>query len=282
MKFQKIYSYAKINLSLNIIKKIRKNFHKIESLVTFAKLYDEILIKPINLERNKIIFTGRFSKQIGKNNSIFNTFKILEKKNLLKGKKFEIRIKKNIPQRSGMGGGSMNAASVINYLIKKKKMKISKLKLLEVCKSIGSDVVLGLEKKNTILLGNGSVIRSDAKIKLYILIAKPSVGCSTKIIYKNVNRFSKAIYSKNNKNFFKINNLTKYSNDLEKSTFKIKPEVRNLNNFFLTLPNLIFCRMTGSGSSIVGYFKTKKASIDAAKLLKNKYSNYWYILSKTI
>ena len=147
MKFQKIYSYAKINLSLNIIKRIRKNFHKIESLVTFAKLYDEILIKPINLDRNKIIFTGKFSKQIGKNNSIFNTLKILEKKNLLKGKKFEIRIKKNIPQRSGMGGGSMNAASVINYLIKKKKMKISKLKLLEVCKSIGSDVVLGLEKK---------------------------------------------------------------------------------------------------------------------------------------
>ena len=87
MKFQKIYSYAKINLSLNIIKRIRKNFHKIESLVTFAKLYDEILIKPINLDRNKIIFTGKFSKQIGKNNSIFNTLKILEKKKLIKRKK---------------------------------------------------------------------------------------------------------------------------------------------------------------------------------------------------
>ena len=35
MEFIKIKSYAKINISLNIIKKLSSNFHKIESLITF-------------------------------------------------------------------------------------------------------------------------------------------------------------------------------------------------------------------------------------------------------
>ncbi len=48
------------------------------------------------------------------------TKKLLEEKKLIKNKKFEIKIKKNIPQKSGMGGGSMNAAAIIKYFTKKK------------------------------------------------------------------------------------------------------------------------------------------------------------------
>ena len=46
-------------------------------------------------------------------------FQILDKENLLKNKKFKVKIKKLIPQEAGLGGGSMNAANVFNYLIKK-------------------------------------------------------------------------------------------------------------------------------------------------------------------
>ena len=38
--------------------------------------------------------------------------KFMDKENLLKGKKYLIKIKKNIPQKAGLGGGSMNAASI--------------------------------------------------------------------------------------------------------------------------------------------------------------------------
>ena len=37
MKFLKIKSYAKVNLSLNIVGKLRSKKHKIESLITFVK-----------------------------------------------------------------------------------------------------------------------------------------------------------------------------------------------------------------------------------------------------
>ena len=42
MKFDKINSWAKINLSLNVIQKLPNKYHKIESLITFVQVCDEI------------------------------------------------------------------------------------------------------------------------------------------------------------------------------------------------------------------------------------------------
>ena len=49
-----------------------------------------------------------------------------------------------------------------------------------------------------------------------------------------------------------------------------------------SLPNIRFARLTGSGSAMLGYFSSKNEAINAAKLFKKKYKNYWCITSKTI
>ena len=59
-----------------------------------------------------------FLKILEKKNTIKRLFQILDKENLLKNKKFKVKIKKLIPKEAGLGGGSMNAASVLNYLVK--------------------------------------------------------------------------------------------------------------------------------------------------------------------
>jgi len=282
MRFEKINSWAKINLSLNVIKRLSNKFHNIESLITFIKIYDEIKIKILNEREHKIYFTGKFSKGIPKNNTILKLLKLLEKKKIIKNKKFEIKIKKNIPQKSGMGGGSMNAASVLKYLIKKKIIKISNKKALEVAYKVGSDVVLGLERKNSILFKNGEVGRLKNKINLHVLIVKPNIACSTKDIYANVKKYSKSSYNNKNKRFFKKSYLAESRNDLENVVFKKYPKIKSLKYFILNLPNILFARMTGSGSALVAYFKSKKAANNAAKVFKSKYKNYWYTVSKTI
>jgi len=282
MNFEKVNSWAKINLSLNVIKKLSNKFHNIESLITFIKICDEIKIKILNEREHKIYFTGKFSKGIPKNNTILKLLKLLEKKKIIKNKKFEIKIKKNIPQKSGMGGGSMNAASVLKYLIKKKIIKISNKKALEVAYKVGSDVVLGLERKNSILFKNGEVGRLKNKINLHVLITKPNIDCSTKDIYANVKKYSKSLYNNKNKRFFKKSYLAESRNDLENVVFKKYPKIKSLKYFILNLPNILFARMTGSGSALVAYFKSKKAANNAAKVFKSKYKNYWYIVSKTI
>ncbi len=120
MQYNKIISYAKINISLGVIKKLKSKLHQIESLISFIDLYDEILIKKTSKKKHSIIFYGKFSKNIPKNNTISKLLSILDNKNLLEDKKYQIFIKKNIPIKSGLGGGSMNAASVLKYFLKKK------------------------------------------------------------------------------------------------------------------------------------------------------------------
>ena len=56
MKKNLIKSYAKVNLSLNVLGKDENNFHKIFSIISFLNLHDEIYIQPINKKRNIIKF----------------------------------------------------------------------------------------------------------------------------------------------------------------------------------------------------------------------------------
>ncbi len=282
MSFKKLNSWAKVNLSLNVIKQLPNKHHEIESLITFIQFSDEIKIKIIDKAKHKISFSGKFSKGISKNNTIVRLLNLLERKKLIKNKKFEIKVTKNIPQKSGMGGGSMNAACVLKYLMKKKIVSISAKKAKELAYKIGADVVLGLEKKNSILLRNGKTIRLNDKLNFHVLITIPKIGCSTRDIFSRVRKFSKPSYFKRNKIFFGTKNLVQSNNDLENIVFKKYSIIKNLKYFFSSLPDVVFTRMTGTGSAVVAYFKSKNAAKNAAKIFKNKYKGYWYIISKTI
>ena len=87
-----IKSYAKINLSLNILGKYKNNFHKIQSIISFLELHDDIYLKPINKKKHIVKFNGEFSKNI-KKNTVLKLLDILDNKNLL-NKKNKINIKK--------------------------------------------------------------------------------------------------------------------------------------------------------------------------------------------
>ena len=282
MNFKLIKSYAKINLSLGVIGKMKSGYHKVESLVSFINLYDEIKIKKISGPKHKIKFYVNFSKGIKKNNTIYNLLKILDAKKILNNQKYLIKIKKNIPQKAGLGGGSMNASTIIKFFISKKVINFSKKDLIKLTKQIGSDVQLGIDNKNKILYSNGKLVAKSKKKELFVIVVKPNFGCSTKEVYKNVKKYSSKKLTKSKKNYFNLINITKLQNDLEDVVFKIYPKLFHIKSFVESVPNVEFVRMTGSGSSILGYFLSKNSAKNAAKLFKKKYKNYWCIISKTI
>ena len=277
-----IKSHAKINLSLNVLGKINSNFHRIETIVSFISLHDEIYIKNINKKKHKILFYGKFSKGIPSSNTVSKIMKFMDKQNLLNGKKYSIKIKKNIPQKAGLGGGSMNAASIIRFFLLKRDKLISKNKIFELSEKVGSDVKFGLKLNNTIQLGNQSILRFKKKIGLYVVIVKPNFGCSTKSIYKKVRIFSKPNLNNASIKNINLDKIKVLKNDLENVAKNEYPKLENLINFMKNLKHNEFVRMTGSGSAAIAYFKTKNASLNATKVIKKKYKNYWCIISKTI
>ena len=101
MATNKIRSYAKINLALNIIGK-SNNLHKIESIISFVNFYDEILIKNIKSENHAILFYGKFSKNISKKNTISKLLNVLEKKKFWqKNKDFKLKLIKKFQTELG-------------------------------------------------------------------------------------------------------------------------------------------------------------------------------------
>ncbi len=280
MKKTLIKSYAKINLSLNVLKKEKDGFHKIESIVSFLNFYDEIYIQQINKKKHIVKFIGPFSKNLNKKNTISKLLDILDKKIVLK-KKYKIQVKKNIPQQSGLGGGSMNAAFLLNYFLKKKIIQLSKKEIFNICNQIGSDVFLGLDRKNLILFNKKSIKKYNVKMALFALLVKPKVGCSTKEIYKRFKFFSKNRIKISSK-VFKIQFLKYAKNDLEIPAFKLYPILGKIKIFLSNINKVKFVRMTGSGSVIVAYFSNKKSAINGLKLIKKKFKNHWSIVSKTI
>jgi len=277
----KIKSHAKINLALNVTGKSSK-LHKIESIVSFISLHDLIYIKLTNNKNHEVSFEGKFSKGISKKNTVLTLLKILDKKKLIDNKKFKIKIIKNIPQKSGMGGGSMNAASLINFLINKKIIKLKKNELTKFTKLIGSDVILGINPSNSILSSNGKIVKFKKKFIFYTLIVKPNFGCSTKYVFSKVKLFSKPKFNFPKKYMFNKNYLKNLNNDFEMIVFRKYPELKKIKSFLLTIPNTIFVNMSGSGSSIVAYFQSKRACSIALKKFKRKFNSIWCNASKTI
>tara|TARA_B100000787_G_C16136473_1_gene269892 strand:+ start:220 stop:1065 length:846 start_codon:yes stop_codon:yes gene_type:complete len=281
MSIFKIKSHAKINLALNVTGKTSK-LHKIESIVSFIDLHDIIYLKQTNNKVHEISFKGKFSKNINKINTISSLLRLLDKNNFLSNKKFKIKVIKNIPQESGLGGGSMNAASLINFFIEKKIFKLSKNELTKITRVIGSDVILGIKPTNAILTSNGKIQKYVKNIKLHILVIKPNFGCSTKQVYSKVKSFSKSQFNFPKQTMFEAEYLKTLNNDLEKIAFKQHPKLKKLKSFLLTLPNNIFVRMSGSGSSIVAYFHSKRSCGNAYSQFKRKFNSHWCITSKTI
>ena len=280
MRGYKIKSYAKINISLKVLGKLKSKLHKIESLFSFIDLHDEIFIKKINKKNHKIKFYGKFSKGISKNNTISTLLNLIDKK--LLGQKFLIKINKKIPQKSGMGGGSINASSILKFLINNQKLNLNSKEIINISSKIGSDVILGMKSKTSILYGNGDIKYLNKNLNLYTLLVRPNFGCSTKSIYKNVKAYSRPDFKLNKRAVINYRFLSSLKNDLEVASFRKYPQLKNIKVFMEKLDKILFVNMTGSGSTIVGYFISKKTALKAIKLLKKKYRNYWCILSKTI
>jgi len=213
----KIKSFAKVNLFLKVVGK-SKNYHNLYSLISQINLFDEISIQETSAKKSKFLFTGPFKIKSEKN-TISDLIYLMKKKFLyLKDKNFIVRVKKNIPNGSGLGGASSNAVTVFKYLKKKYKLKISYKESLKLLAKIGKDCPLFIDNKVKLIKSSGErYVKFHHKLNLKLLIIFPNQSISTKKVFNKLNKFSKiSINKKINlaKKLSLINLCKLYKNDL--------------------------------------------------------------------
>ena len=281
----KIKSFAKVNLFLKVTRKF-KTYHKLYSLITQIDLFDEITIKETKSKKSEFYFFGPY-KIISKNNTIENLLRIL-KINFpkLENKNFNFYIKKKIPNGSGLGGASSNAAAVFKYLKKKYKLNISYKKSLEILGQVGKDCPLFINNNIKLIDSTGDKFQEfKNKIKLNLLIIHPNINLSTKKVFNRVSRISKIKYKKNinlsNKD--SLLDLCKfYGNDLMLPASKLTSKIKNLIKILQEYNESIFYSMTGSGSAFFVISNSKKSLLNIKKIIKKQNKSYWTTIVNTI
>ena len=274
-------SFSKINLSLNVNKKLKNGLHEIQSYFCLINLNDEIKIRKIEKNRDKVVFKGPFAKHIKKsNNSIINTLKLLRKLKLISSC-YSVNISKKIPVFSGLGGGTSNAAYVLKFLL---KGKITQDILIKSEKKIGSDLRLFFYKQG--FLENLKTVKvSQKKYKLFFLLSHPNINCSTREIYSKVKKYSKKIklksYKFNNKKKF-IEYISSQKNELQSIVEKKYPIVKKLLIDISAEKGCYFSRISGSGSVCYGLFDNENNAKKALYKIKTKYPKFWLSLAKTV
>jgi len=246
-------SYAKINVFLKIVGK-RDNYHLLAS--RFSKVYN--LYDIIEFKQNKsneFILEGNFSCET-RNNTIYKAYlKMCEISPRVQFyfKSHKVVVKKNIPEFSGLGGGSSNAATFMLMVNKVCNLQLSKDDLAIIAVNIGADVPFFIYEYNSAnVSGIGEIVDEFDEEKLDIEIFTPNIKCDTKDVFNEFsNNFYKEISNENQNELFKsksVDILNKYTleelNDLYKPSISLYSEL-DVNNLSLD-DNYFF---TGSGSS---------------------------------
>ena len=128
---------AKVNLSLRITGRRDDGYHELESLVAFASCGDTLQLAKASATRLTVEGSGVVPAD--ETNLIIRALRSLEAHT---GKPLvtDIRLHKNLPVAGGLGGGSADAAAVLNGLTRLFELDVSEVPCAGLARALGADV----------------------------------------------------------------------------------------------------------------------------------------------
>lgn len=268
----KLKARAKINLGLDVLGKREDGYHEVRMVMQTIGLYDRIIIKKISEPEIKIVTNLSFLP-VNENNLVYKAAKILmDEFNIKEG--VSIDLKKFIPVAAGMAGGSSDAASVLYGMNRLFRLNLSIEDLMKRGVRIGADVPYCIMRGTALAEGIGEKLTKLSPMpKCYIVVAKPPISVSTKLVYDNLDMsdFSnhpdidgiiKAIEDKD------LSALAgKLGNVLENVTIPLYPVIDKIKND-MKANGALNAMMSGSGPTVFGMFDDYEKAAKCVKVLR--------------
>lgn len=262
-------SYAKINLTLDVLGKRSDGYHDVEMIMQTVSLHDTITVD--KTDNGISIKTNLVYLPVNEKNIAYKAANAFFEHTKIDGG-CSISIEKNIPVAAGLAGGSGNAAAVLCALDRLYNTNLPLDTLKAIGATLGADVPYCFSGGTALATGIGEIITPlPAVPKCTILMVKPAISVSTGAIYEAIdsaiiekrpdtNAMISAIKSGDIKAI--ANNL---SNVMGTVTESMHPIVRGIRRKML-LNGALGAVMSGSGPTVFGIFpdyETAKASHDS-------------------
>lgn len=273
MNFIKAHAPAKLNLTLEVGEKREDGYHPLTSVMTHIALYDEVSVRRIKGGGIEFHTNAVYLKNDDNNLCVLAAKRFFETCGI-ENEGAEIELHKLIPSKSGMGGGSADAAAVIE-LMEKLFGALDDDTRLKLGVSLGADVPFCMTKKPALCEGIGEIITPVglSKKKIYVVVAKNAQKLSTARVYSDFDadptRFNGSHadvirgLESGNASLIKSG----MANVFEKNIFASCPEVDALRERLLTL-GAFAARMTGAGPTVFGLFEKRFEAVRALEVLR--------------
>ena len=181
-----IFSPAKINTFLQVYNQRADGYHDILTHFQLVDLCDELIF---SVNDTGVIRVYNPAISINEVDDLCYRAALSLKQHGEKYLGVNIFVNKNIPDGSGLGGGSSNAASVLMVLNKLWNLSLSKNKLLALGLALGSDVPFFIHGQSTLAKGRGEVFVSNSANNLIenklVIIVKPNQRVLTREIFQS-------------------------------------------------------------------------------------------------
>ncbi|MCU6747116.1 MULTISPECIES: 4-(cytidine 5'-diphospho)-2-C-methyl-D-erythritol kinase [Lachnospiraceae] len=183
MRQIELKALAKINLGLDVLGKRENGYHDVRMIMQSIYLYDDVKIEKTE-ESGIFLETNLHFLPTDSSNIAYKAAQmLLEEFDISQGVK--IGLNKHIPVAAGLAGGSSNAAAVLFGMNRLFALHLTQEELMERGVKLGADVPYCIMRGTVLAEGIGEQLHKlPAMPKCTVLIAKPPVSVSTKMVYE--------------------------------------------------------------------------------------------------
>lgn len=272
MAQMEIKAYAKINIGLDVTRRLENGYHEVDMIMQTISLHDTLVFEA-QPEPGIVVLTNREDLPVDKDNLIYQAADLLMKEfHIQKGMK--ITLDKQIPIAAGMAGGSSDAAAVFRAMNAMFELDLSISDLQQRAVALGADIPYCLAGGAMRAQGIGEILTAAPKMpNCFILTAKPTVGVSTKWVYENLHanelerhpNIDGMLLAMEQKNLPLL--AENMENVLETVTVKKFPIIRQIEKM-MRQAGALCAMMSGSGPTVFGLFEEQEKAQKAYALVK--------------
>lgn len=265
-------AYGKVNLGLDVLRKLENGYHEVKMIMQTVDLYDLLTFEKMD-GAGVDIHSSRSDLPVGEDNIIYKACKLMMSKYEIKGG-VKVTLEKNIPVAAGMAGGSTDAAAALIAMNSLYDLGLTQTKLMELGVEIGADVPYCVMQGTALSEGIGEKLTALAPMpECTMVIAKPPVGVSTKWVYQNlkvsqlsshpdIDGMAEALENGD------LEGITdRMANVLETVTIPAHMEIGQIKDMMLE-NGAMNSLMSGSGPTVFGIYDDADAAEKTAEKLK--------------
>lgn len=268
-------SYAKINLTLDVVSRRDNGYHDVEMVMQTVNLYDTVTVEKCS--EGIILNVNSPMLPTDERNIAYKAASLFFSECKISGGAL-ISIDKNIPIAAGLAGGSSNAAAVLCSLNILYGTNLPDEELARLGLLLGADVPYCIYGGTCLAEGIGERLTELKGIPpVYVLLVKPEKGVSTAEIYHTIDSSENLLHPDTKGMLEAIEKsdiyiISRYlSNIMENVTSKINPEIKEIKSEMIEA-GAIGAVMSGSGPTVFGFFENLNTAKSAAEVFSKKYS----------